>query len=215
MNRGEIVTLVAQRLGSRTDLAVEIATNIKWVQENELEGCKEFLAWFLLSPTFSVTVAAGANSAALTGLLRPDDEAIFRMYPSATTTSVTELTRRNFDRGVGHLLADTSRPLQVSIFHNILYVDRKADEEYVVFFPAFVREVALDADATTNAWTEKASDWLVAEVVKKLALRLVNTKLYAAASAEAATAKARVWTQSEAFLHAGQDYVMGVGRERD
>ncbi len=210
MNRLEIVTLIAQRLGSRTDLAAEILANMQWVQENELEGCKEFLPWFLLDPAYEVTLASGTSSVALSAMLQPDDGAIFRIYPTADPTAVGELVQKQRDRGVAHLLVDTARPTQIALFDDTLYVDRKADQEYKIYFAAFVREAALTVDSSTNAWTTKASDWFVAEVMRKLALRLQNDSMYKMASTEASEAKQRVWVRSEAFEHAGKEYQMGM-----
>lgn len=215
MNRLELVSLIGQRLGSRTDLDTEIITNLRWVQETELEGCKEFLAWFLLDPDYSIVLPAGQGSVALGAMLQPDDGAIFRIYPTADPTSVTELALRQRDKGVSHLLTETARPTQLALFHDTLYVDRKADQEYNIYFAAYTREPVLSTDGSTNGWSNNASDWLIAEVVKKMALRLQNPELSKVAGMEATQAKARVWTRTEAFENAGKDYRMGVGRERE
>lgn len=220
MTRTQIRDLIAQRL-RRTDLNVEIEAAITLVQETILEQDPEFLPWFLETRAVSggLSLAADASTLALpAGFIRELDEGQTYSYPTATPT------RTNFhklfkvvkdvmptayasDEAVGY-------PRQYSLFNLTMAFDRKADVAYTILLPAYMRDITLTNSTDSNNWTTIGSDWLIAEVLKKMASSLGNQRIFNEATAEALTARARLITLNTARENAGMDLVMEVSEER-
>src|SRR5688500_991451 len=63
--RDAAVSLIANRLGRRTDLDADIVSEMQLVQQAKLEGDAAVRPWFLLTETLTLTLAAGAETIAL------------------------------------------------------------------------------------------------------------------------------------------------------
>lgn len=215
MTRTQIRDLIARRLGSRTDLNTEIEDVIALVQESVLEGDGDFLPWFLHNPMTQVVLPEDEFVVSLpANFLRPVEGAIFRIYEQTGDNTVTKLETGYLDPGQAfETNTDAGRPTAVSIIGDSLYFDLPADEDYVIYFPAYLRQPTLSASIGTNAWTSFGADWMINECVKYMAERLQQPKLVELATARASEAKGRLFKFHGARISGGGSFQMGISTE--
>lgn len=202
MTRDEHVTMIAARLGSRTDLNTEIITMMQRVQALNLEG-GAFLPWFLMG-TVSLSLSAGQSSVSLpSDFLRPLEDATVRMYPTSDDDDLSELDVLLPD-ALAAASVDAGTPESIVFLDTTAIFDKVADVAYTVYFTGYSRDTSLSTNVE-NDWLKWAGDLVEAEVLLKMAVRLQNPALAKEAKEEIVSAKDRLWRMHEARRNAGAE----------
>lgn len=203
MTFDEIKSVLASRLGSRTDLDAEIATELKLAQRNmEHNWPDSTMPWFLLSD-MSISYYAVQTQPLPDGYIRDYDEGMAQSrfvteYDDGSNSDRTSWTPAEKMYGeVSQLfdMRDTTFDCEVKLIYSIfggnvvIYPTlseeasfdpsgawRKYTELYV---PCYLEQPVEDTGITSNAWTDYAPELLIAAAGRQLARYLHDGEIAA------------------------------------
>lgn len=165
MTRDEVVTLLGQRFGNRTDLGSRIVTEMQLAQSTKLER-HHWLPWFLEGNVSPLTVVVGTAEIALpAGFLGEiEDEVLWIREPGATTYGT--LDRLGKDQIA--LQSDNVRPQAYTIDEaNLVLMPGPPDIAYELKWRAYLADTVLTANVE-NKWLKYAPDLMIAVVGQAL-----------------------------------------------
>jgi len=165
MTRDEARTLVAARLGFRTDLNDTIDLELQLVQAEELEDDNEFKPWFLFTDytdaTFVTTSGQDYVQLPSNFLLQIEDTFLYFQEPEATGAEFPWSPVR------ANLLAEIMAqdevggvPGFVTVQGDRLYI-RPTPQEADTLHLFYDRDDAVLSSNVTNLWLTHAIEWLV------------------------------------------------------
>jgi len=214
MTRDEARTLVAARLGFRTDLNDTIDLELQLVQAEELEDDHEFKPWFLFTdytdPTFVTTPGQDYVQLPEDFLLQIEDTFLYFQEPEATGTEFPWSPVR------ANLLAEVMAqdevggvPSFVTVQGNRLYLRPTPQEVYTLRLFYYRADTVLSGNIT-NLWLTHAIEWLVSATAAKVADSYLQDEATAQRQYNAAAkARKRIWLQSETRANTGLDLIKG------
>lgn len=163
MNRDEIITLVLNRCGNRSnDTAITSAAALELVEvQKKLEGESE-LPWFLETEWTRATLDAYRIALPEDFLLEMEDA---HLYLTQVDGTDYELVKDDFDALKGKYKAsDPSQPKTYALVGDYFYFFPTPDVTYPLSMIYYAKEPELSDTVLTNRWTTYASDWLVGEL---------------------------------------------------
>ena len=214
MTRNEARTLVAARLGFRTDLNDTIDLELQLVQAEELEDDHEFKPWFLFTdytdPTFVTTPGQDYVQLPEDFLLQIEDTFLYFQEPEATGTEFPWSPVR------ANLLAEVMAqdevggvPSFVTVQGSRLYIRPTPQEVYTLRLFYYRADTALTGDIT-NLWLTHAVEWMISSTAAKIADAYLQDEATAQRQYNAAAkARKRIWLQSESRMNTGLDLIKG------
>lgn len=213
MTRDEVVGMVQQVLGFRTDLTDTIVTNIKAAQSLlELGPTKP---WFLLSEESETTTSADSHRVQLpTDFLCEAEDAALIYRPDDTTEEEVILGKRDYDV----LLKDYPRtyetdderePRYYCIRGDYFLIFPLPDVEYTLRMVYYKKDEVLDSDIE-NQWLKHVPILMAGMAGKLLAPGLRDGNAFAVFADWERTGRSALFTRSEDRDHSGRDdYQMG------
>jgi len=214
MTRNEARTLVAARLGFRTDLNDTIDLELQLVQAEELEDDNEFKPWFLFTDytdaTFVTTPGQDYVQLPEDFLLQIEDTFLYFQEPEATGTEFPWSPVR------ANLLAEVMAqdevggvPSFVTVQGSRLYIRPTPQEVYTLRLFYYRADTALTGDIT-NLWLTHAVEWMISSTAAKIADAYLQDEATAQRQYNAAAkARKRIWLQSESRMNTGLDLIKG------
>lgn len=218
MNRTDIVALIKRRLGrvQSTTYDDEIEAEITVAQETLERGIESpagrygtFLPWFLITEQQSISTTAHEERLILpNGFLRENESAALWRFDSADTDAPwKELAKDELDF-LRNKFPEEGAPEAYVNLGDYFRLAPVPDAAYTIKIIIFGKDTELTATALGNKWTANAPLLLAAEAGLAMANNLRNNA--ANIFADMRTREiARLYTDTEARLHANRRYVMG------
>jgi hypothetical protein len=215
MTGAQLLDMVMQRLGNRTDVTLRaaLAAEMAAAQEFVLEQM-DFVPWFLDS-TVAGTATLQTESVDLpTGFLGFDEEIGYIAYDDPTKAGLpdtyTKLLRGDADRVRTYYSGYAySPPKAYWIVGMKVYLRPIPDIDYTLQFRCSIRDVAPTDTGTTNLWLTHAAMLLLAETGRVGAsLYLQNPELAVSFTEEYKRQKDLLWKKHEAHMIALREVSM-------
>lgn len=207
MLRADCITLIASRLGNRTDLNDTIALEMLMVQETLLEGTGAFLPWFLVTELVDLPVTAGEERVNLPAVFLGEVEGQPLWWYDANLANPYKRLHKN-DLGL----------LMEKYIANAVPVEYALSGNYIILKPTpsvngtlrLRYYAAAVKDETENGWLKYAPDLLIAETGAVIAGKyLQNTGLADRFIQDGVIARQRLFAKNEARQHTNRQYGMG------
>ncbi len=214
MTRNEARTLIAAKLGFRTDLDATIDAELQLVQSETLEKDHEFKPWFLFADytNASFVTAPGVDYVSLPSdfLLQIEDTFLYFQEPEATGNEFPwSPIRANLLSQVMAQITTDGVPSFCSVQGSRLYIRPTPQEVYTLRLFYYRKDTELTSDIT-NLWLTHCPTWLVNATASKIADEYLQDEAAAQKLANAAaTARKRVWLETETRMNTGLDLLKG------
>lgn len=206
MLRDKAISIIARRLGNRTDLDADILDEMQLVQESLEHGDK--LPFFLLSEMASTSTTADEERVVLPGdFLKEYEEGALWYYDASAAEQWTPLTRAAMEELKGAELG-TGEPQYYALADNYIRLAPIPDAVYSLKMLYYAEDTVLDTDIENN-WLKYAPEWIIAETGARVATYIQNDKLVQRFMQDILTSSDRFWRYAEARKHSNQDYRMG------
>lgn len=211
MTGAQLLDMVMQRLGNRTDatLRAALAVEMAAAQEFVLEQM-DFVPWFLLSENTSTTTTATEPRLALPSDFIMEDEDGALIYETADGVK-TLLPKDEFDYAIEYF-ADTAvgPPQAYALVGDYFYLFPTPDAAYTINLRYFAHDTAPTDTGTTNKWLSQAAMLLLAETGRVGAsLYIQNQELAISFTEEYKRQKDLLWKKHEARMIVNRDIRMG------
>jgi hypothetical protein len=209
MTRDEVVAIIAERLGQRTDLNAAIIAEMQLAQSIRLEQNGKFMPWFLLTEYSTVQTEADEPRVAV-----PDDfiqeEEESGLWVQTDAGIWIELRKASEDKAFNaYEGVEPAQPERYALAGDHLTLFPTPDKVYNLRMRYFAQDIPLTSDIQ-NKWLKYAADLVIAEVGQVLAGRHVQDQtLEAGFQMDKAAAWQRLWLMHEARMHANREYSMG------
>jgi hypothetical protein len=209
MLRDSAVSLIATRLGNRTDLDSRIVAEMQYVQEM-LEN-REYLPVFLLSDITSLATVADQDYVSLpSDFLREYEEGNLWYYDSTVSAGVSpwkEMSKRPVqDVKEGYSLT-TDSPEVYALLSDKIIVGPVPNAAYTLKFYYYARDAVLSSNIE-NQWLKYAPDLMIALTGLQVATFIQDATMINTFGAMATDADTRFMNADQARRHANQDYRM-------
>ena len=205
MLRDTAVSLIAARLGNRTDLNDSIIAEMQLVQETLEHG--DFLPFFLISEQATTSTTIDEERLVLPGdFLREFEEGAFWYYTNSDENTYTPLIRREMEEIKGAGL-ESGAPQYYAMTGAYLRVAPVPDAVYVVKMIYYATDTLLDTNVENN-WLKWAAEWIIAETGARVATYIQNDKLVQRFMQDIQTSSDRFKRFAEGRKHSNQDYRM-------
>ncbi len=214
MTRDKARALVAAKLGFRTDLNTTIDLELQLVQSEMLEKDHEFKPWFLFTDYTNVSfvTAAGVDYVNLPAdfLLQLEDTFLYFQEPDATGNEYPwSPIRANLLSEVMAQITTDGVPSFCSVQGSRLYIRPTPQEVYTLRLFYYRSDTALTSNIT-NLWLTHAPTWLINATASKIAGEYLQDEAAAQQlDNAAATARKRIWLETEARMNTGLDLLKG------
>lgn len=210
MLRSELVTLIENRLGSRTGLTARIVAEANLVQSHTLEK-GDFLPWFLINAQYVSTAVGDESVEVPSGFLREYDEG--GIWVENDDGSWTQLEKDSYDTLAADtdLTEDLGVPTHYALAGGDIYLFPAVETAGRIKVLGYYADTLLSAVTdTTNLWLTHAADLMAALAGRNVAAFLRDGEMLQLFAAEAQAAKARLITDTVARAQAAfRAYVGG------
>jgi hypothetical protein len=221
--RDSAVSLIAARLGNRTDLNASIILEMQLVQTDRLEGDGTFRPWFLWTDyTTAFETVSGQEYVDLPAdFLVEDMELSMRWYDSTISSGNKwrVMRRENLDDTLEYDLgssdesnppAEVASPARYAYRGDRIFMSPTPDAVYPLRLFYYRRAAEIDDDNIENEWLKWASDLVIGEVGSVMAGQYIqNPTLEASFMKQAQAARQRLFLMNEERMHAAREYLMG------
>lgn len=193
MIRDNLIALVAQRIGNRTDLTSRMITELLLLQETKLEQ-NSWLPWFLETEMEQAALTVGEERLALPSdfLEEIEDQALW-LYDTAAEVKMASLSKMGYDAMLAKYPGD-GRPAAYSIGNQYFHLRPVADAAYIIKTRYMAKDALLDTNIE-NKWLKYASDLVIAELGAVMARHVQNGNLVALYEADAEKAWSRLYAK--------------------
>lgn len=207
MIRDTLFSLLAQRLGNRTDLITRMATEVQLLQETKLEG-HEWLPWFLETDKTTIDTTANDERIALpVDMLGEIEEEALWVVDSTQEQPLVPLRKMDYDDMI-RMYPGTGQPKAYAVGADYIFLGPVPDAVYTIT----LRYMAKDATLSTNIenkWLKHASDVVIAELGAIMAKQHMQFfELAATFEQDAQKAWNRLYTKHVARQEANHERVM-------
>jgi hypothetical protein len=166
MLRDTAVSIIAQRLGQRTDLTAAIIVEMQLQQDTALERNGKFTPWFLLSEWSSANTVANEERVPLpTDFLMEADEYPFQIYLDPTWTNLVKT-------GYDYARKTYPEPGQSKLYamgDGYFYLFPNPDQIYPIRMKYYKKGLDITASNIENAWLKYAPDLVIAQTGEVMA----------------------------------------------
>lgn len=208
MLRDTAVSIIAQRLGNRTDLDAKIVTEMQLVQDT-LERA-ELLPFFLLTEMATTQTTAGEERVAIpSDFLKEFEEGALWYYNSGESPSWKPLARKNIQDVKGAFTSDeeTGAPQYYTLTGNYYRIAPVPDDVYILKQFYYAKDTVLSSNVENN-WLKFAAEWFICETGVRISAYIQNDKMVQLFARDLAKAKDAFWRYNEGRKHSNQDYRM-------
>jgi hypothetical protein len=205
MLRSTVVSLIAQRLGNRTDLDAQIISELQLTQDT-LERA-DMLPFFLLTEfVATVTVAAEERLKLPDDFLKEYEEGALWYYDATSASQWAPLKRSSMEQLKGAFTTE-GYPQYYALAGNYFRLAPVPDEVYSVKMLYYAQDTVLSTDVE-NQWLKYCPEWILSETGARMAAYIQNDKMAATFMQNAQMAKDKFWRYDEGRKHSNQDYRM-------
>ena len=205
MLRDAAVSLIALRLGNRTDLNDQIIAEMQLVQET-LER-SPLMPFFLLTEMATAQTVTDIERVALpTDFLQEYEAGALWYYAASGDTLWTPLIKRALEDFKGAELT-SGAPQYYAVTGEYFRIAPIADAAYDIKMLYYAQADVLDTNIE-NGWLKYAAEWIIAETGTRIAAYIQNDKMISVFMQNAQTAKDAFWRYNEERKHSNQDYRM-------
>lgn len=208
MLRDTAVSLLAKRLGNRTDLDDIIIEEMQNTQAFKLEQNGVFYPWFLFTENVTTTLVIGESRIALPAdfLAEIEEEGMFVTNTDGGVSIVTKGGSQDLKVYYG---SATGLPKKYALSGDHFILFPTPDAAYVLTMRYAAAEPVLSTNIENN-WLKYAADLMIAEVGATLAKTLLqNPTLAASFQTDVSRAWDRLQRQHEMLQHTNRTYTMG------
>jgi len=212
MDRDTAVSVIANRLGRRSDPArLNIATEMIVAQER-LENEMEEIPWFLISEKEETATTANDERVKLPDdFLKEVDDMFLWLYDATADDPEKELEKGFYDDIVNsERFTGSGAPKVYAIVGDYFRLRPIPDSNYTIKMIYAKRGTALTSNIE-NEWLKHASELLIAETGMIVAENVHNDKAYARFSRDKMAAKTALMKKMVARQMANQELFMGGG----
>lgn len=195
-------------------LDAPIATEVQEAQKR-LEDARDILPWFLLSEDLAIKTVLDEERVAVPvkgSNVRGDFLAEYEegaLWIRNAEGKFVVLDKDDYDT-LAETYPDSGRPKTYSLGGKYFRLKPTPDAVYDLRMKVYLREIALAAGGTTNEWLRWASELMLAETGRIIALFYIRDAEMAQAMGGAAqVAKRALSVASESRKHAQREYTMG------
>jgi len=212
MKKQDVVTLLANRLGKRTDMLDTIRLELQLAQENDLELNGRFRPWFLLSEFAYVTVIVDEQRLPLpTDFLQEYDDGTLWIWNEASG-DWDRMEKKSFEVLEDLYGTDKGVPAYYSLDNQYFNLWPIPSDEYRLRMRYYQRDDSFLElpDVQENRWLKNIPNLLMAQAGVRLAgQHLQDTELASKFQAEIGPQWDNLFTTHEAQKHINREYVMG------
>lgn len=207
MTRDEVVSLVQQGLGFRSDLTTEIITQLRYQQEEVLEK-QATLPWFLLTEFANINTVVGEERIPVPSdfLQEYEEGSLWFVDPALAEEDQWKPLAKGLLEDIK--TAETGPPKCYALTKDYFRVFPVSDEAYQLQQIYYARAAELTTNIE-NVWLEHAADWLMNLVGTHMAEDLSNQDATLTFQQRMLVGQKRVMDETEARKHANQRYIMG------
>lgn len=215
MNRGSVISLIARRLASRTDLNADILLEMDLAQSTALERNGRVHPWFLETEVATATTVVGEERLTVPTDFAMEKETggLFLYQATGTDHPWTKLVKDDYEAIVLKHQDGQGTPENYSLGGKYFRLRPIPDSIFTIkqiYFATDTPPSTLSDDNQTNLWMTYAPDLLIAVVAKTMASKyLQDQELAASFDPDLANAWGRVNIETETQEHTNRDYKMG------
>lgn len=207
MLRSTAVSLIAQRLGNRTDLDARIITEMQLVQST-LEEDPTILPWFLITPIARIECRAGDDRLPLpTNFIMEHEHGSFWRYDSTAEDKWIEMKKGTMDR-LKEEYTGSGPPERYTLVGNTFRLFPTPDIVYEFRMLYHSRDEVLTSDIE-NRWLRYAPELIISETGKVISSYIEQTNAFKLFKESASNAKARLLAMNIARNMANRDLFIG------
>ena len=208
MLRDDLITLLGQRLGNRTDLDSRMQSELLMLQSVTLEETGAFTPWFLETEIATQACTAGDERLPLpTDFLAEMEEQSLWLYDVNTSPYMLEMQKDSYDVMVQRFPI-AGKPRRYALTASYFLLKPTPDIVYTFKMRYYARDTALTTNIE-NKWLLHAPDLVLAELGAVMAKHIQNPAMEASFRADAQAARSRLYVKHEARAHNGRTYSMG------
>ena len=202
MNYEDVVKTVADRLGQRKGIDDQIGTEMRIVQQTVLEG-GDFLPWFLVSDPVEVETDA-IKLTLPPGFLREYDGGALWAQDGQ---GVWRLAKVDFEELDVRCKGKKGKPTAYALGPTAAWLGPQPQTTYTFYWMVYRKEPKMEEG---NKWLEYAPDWVIAETLVRMGMRLqMQGEFVQEARQEAKMAKRRLMTADTARDAEGREVIFG------
>jgi len=173
MTREEIVDVIIERLGKRTDLEDQIIVELKEVQRTKCEG-HHWLPWFCITENQTVSTTADEERVPVPTdfLMEDDNQALWIVNENGKDLELKKddldvIKARTADTETDD--SDTGQPEYYDLVGDYFILRPIPDDVYTLRLRCMSRLATLSSDSSENGWTTHATDVLIYETCAVMA----------------------------------------------
>lgn len=211
MLRDDVVALIGQKLGWRTDKDTQIVTALKQAQEDFEAGALSFLPWFMQSAVTGLSTVASTETVALpTGFVKEFDRGSLWKYISTNDAGEqwTQLGKSDYDAMIDKYEDTEDEPLVYDLIGELFYLRPIPDAVYTLKAIIHEEQTVLDTNIENN-WLKYGGKVMRGEAGFNLAQDLRDAEAIAFFDTMRQAGKDALWRMHEAREHENQRYIMG------
>lgn len=205
MLRDTAISIIARRLGKRTDLDDQILDEMQLVQE--VMEHADMLPFFLLTELATASTEVGEERVKIpTDFLKEYEAGALWYYDSTDDQIWFPLKRREIEELKG-AFTDDGPPQYYALAGEYYRIAPVPDDVYTLKMLYYGQDALLTSNIE-NQWLKYAPELMIAETGLRVAAYIQNDKLVAIFQQNQQMAYEKFWRYCEARKHSNQDYRM-------